>query len=167
MHRYELLNGRVVANPPAGYPHGSVAADLGVLVGGFVRDRQLGRCFDSSQGFQLPSGDIVEPDYSYGSLERWAAMGAPEEGKFLPVVPDLLVEVLSSTTASRDRGEKKAIYERNGVRECWLVDPRARELVVFRLKDGRFDLGRPVPEGRELRSSVLDGLSIDVGTVLP
>jgi Uma2 family endonuclease len=44
----------------------------------------------------------------------------------LRIVPDLVVEVLSRKTASQDPGEKKAIYERNGVREYWLVDPRTR-----------------------------------------
>jgi Uma2 family endonuclease len=47
------------------------------------------------------------------------------------VVPDLVVEVLSRSTKTRDRGEKKAIYEANGVIEYWLVDLERRTLTVF------------------------------------
>jgi Uma2 family endonuclease len=98
-----------------------------------VKQRRNGKVLDSSQGFELPSGDTVEPDHSFVSNERWDAAPAPKLGEFLKVVPDLVVEVLSQKTASQDRGEKKAIYERNGVREYWLVDPRAR---AHRLSSG-------------------------------
>src|SRR5690606_31030854 len=101
--RYELLNGRVVMSPPAGYPHGEIGSNVQRLLASFVRDRKLGRVFDSSPGFELPSGDTVEPDHAFVSHERWAAAPPPESGRFLRVVPDLIVEVLSNRTASQDR----------------------------------------------------------------
>jgi Uma2 family endonuclease len=167
-NRYELLNGRIVMNPPAGYPHGQVGNRIQRLLGNFVAIRSLGEVFDSSQGFDLPSGDTIEPDHSYVSRERWAAMPAPEDGKFLRVAPDLVVEVLSISTASRDRGEKKAIYERNGVREYWLVDPRARTLTVFALRDAdRYDRGRVFTDDDRATSDVLAGLEFTVRELLP
>src|SRR5690606_547513 len=66
---YELLNGRVVMSPPAGYPHGEVGSNVQRLLASFVWDRKLGRVFDSSQGFELPSGDMVEPDHAFVSHE--------------------------------------------------------------------------------------------------
>ena len=110
VHHYELLNGRVVMTPPAGYPHGGVEATLLRIIGSFVHARRLGRVFGSSQGFELPSGDTVEPDVAFVSHERWNAGPAPVPGKFIRIVPDWVVEILSAGTASRDRGEKKAIY---------------------------------------------------------
>lgn len=80
----------------------------------------------------------MEPDTSVVSNERWAAGPPPVEGKFLRVVPDIAFEILSGSTASRDRGEKKGIYETNGVREYWFVDARAREVLVFTLEAGRY-----------------------------
>src|SRR5207253_10097515 len=120
LNHYELLDGRVVMTPPAGHPHGSIEAALGGIIEPFVRTRNLGRCFGSSQGFAPPSGDTVEPDYSFVSTERWRAMPPPEEGRFLGVVPDLVVAILSPPTAAIDRREKKGIYEPNGVRAHWL-----------------------------------------------
>jgi Uma2 family endonuclease len=163
---YELLNGRIVMNPPAGYPHGEIGSNFQRLLGSFVRERKLGKVFDSSQGFELPSGDTVEPDHSFVSNERWSAAPAPVEGKFLSVVPDLIVEVLSPKTASQDRGEKKAIYAKNGVREYWLVDSRAREITLFSLEGDRYDRGTVYADGEACASSVLPGLSIRMSDLL-
>lgn len=165
-NHYELLNGRVVMDPPAGYPHGRIGNKIQRLLGNFADRHNLGQVFDASQGFDLPTGDTVEPDHAFVSNERWAAAPKPEVGRFLRVVPDLIVEVLSARTASQDRGEKKAIYERNGVREYWLVDPRARTLTVFSLVDSRFDLGRTLAEGERFASGVLAGLDVDVGQIV-
>ena len=43
---YELLNGRVVMNPPCGYPHGEIGSASQILLGGFVRQQRLGKTFD-------------------------------------------------------------------------------------------------------------------------
>jgi hypothetical protein len=59
-NRYELLNGRVVLEPPAGWPHGEAEVDVAVALATFVKARRLGKVFGSSQGFELPSGDTVD-----------------------------------------------------------------------------------------------------------
>jgi Uma2 family endonuclease len=166
MH-YELLNGRVVMTPPAGYPHGEVGSKIQGIVGPFVRSRRLGKVFDSSQGFALPSGDTLEPDTAFVSPERWAAAPPPEFGAFLHVVPDVVFEVLSKNTASRDRGEKKAIYAANGVREYWIVDARAQEVLVFSLDGARYGRERVFDMRQRATSLVLDGLEIPVADIMP
>ena len=166
-HRYELLNGRVVMTPPAGYPHGEIEATLVALLRQHVAAGKLGKVFGSRQGFDLPSGDTVASDASFVSNERWASAPPPEPGKFLEVVPDLMVEILSTSTASRDRGEKKAIYAQNGVREYWLVDPRACEVLVLTLEGARY--GEPMIFAVQARveSRALPGLEIEVGEIFP
>ncbi len=54
--------------------------------------------------------------------------------------PDLVVEVLSPSTTKNDIGEKKAVYEKHGVREYWIVSPIARSIEVYLLQDGKFHL---------------------------
>jgi Uma2 family endonuclease len=166
-NHYELLRERIVMTPPAGYPHGEIAANVLALLHTFVKARGLGKVFDSSQGFAFPSGDTLEPDATFVSKERWAATPAPESGKFLRVVPDLAVEVLSTGTASRDRGEKKAAYEANGVREYWLIDKDAREVVVLSARDGRYGQERVFADGQVARSAILEGLEFAVSDVMP
>ena len=164
---YELLNGRVVMSPPAEYPHGEIGSKIQHAIRDFVRSRRLGRTFDSSQGFEPGSGDTVEPDHSFVSNERWDAAPPPVEGEFLRVALDWIAEVLSTRTASRDRGEKKAIYAANRVREYWLVDPRARTVTVFVLDNGRYDAGTCHAEGELVRSEVFAGLALGVSDLLP
>ena len=166
LNHYELVNGRVVVTPPAGHPHGAIESELQFVIGVFVRAHALGRVFGSSQGFRLPSGDTLEPDLGFVSNARWRAIGTPVAGEFLKVVPDLVVEILSPSTRSRDPREKKAIYERNGVREYWLVDSVATEVTVFVLQDGRYGAGHVFVAGERVRSEILAGLEADVSTLV-
>lgn len=164
-NHYELLNARVVMEPPARWPHGRVGGRLLQDLGVYVRKHDLGDVLDASQGYELPSGDTVQPDIAFVSRERWAESTPPEVGKFLRVVPDLIVEILSPSTASRDRGEKRAIYERNGVREYWLVDPRALRVTCFRRRGDRFDGGEILGAGDELACEAIAGLILSVADV--
>ena len=103
---------------------------------------------DSSAGYNLPSGDTVEPDLSFISAAQFAAGPRPVPGKFLEIVPTLVVEILSPATSRRDRTEKKAVYERNGVAEYWLVDPAKRTVSVFSLRRRRYGSARVFASGR-------------------
>jgi Uma2 family endonuclease len=79
---------------------------------------------------------MVQPD------ALWVAPDGickPEGRKRLVGAPDLMVEVLSLSTAYDDRKRKFELYESVGVREYWLVDPRDRLIEVWQLKDGRFE----------------------------
>lgn len=164
-NHYELLHGHVVMEPPAAWPHGRIEARIVSRVDTFASQHDLGLVFGSSQGFELPSGDTVEPDIAFVSRARWAT---PREHEFLRIVPDLIVEVLSSSNASKDRSEKKVIYEANGVREYWLVDPRAERIVQFRLDaSGHFDRGATTGRGQTVTSVVLPGFEVAVDGLLP
>jgi Uma2 family endonuclease len=158
-HHYELIRGQIVMSPPAGWRHASVGSALNLLAGSHVREQRLGRLFDSSAGYELPSGDTLEPDFSFVSNARWQALPKPLPEGFLPIDPDLVVETLSKSTAKRDRAEKWEIYAENGVDEYWIVDQDRREVTVFRREGGRFDGGRVVRTGR-LSSRVLPELEL-------
>jgi Uma2 family endonuclease len=164
LNHYELINGRIVMTPPAGWPHGGIGSNLNVLLGTHVRGGNLGRVFDASTGFELPSGDTVEPDVSFISAARLAAGPAPERRKFLRVAPALIVEILSDPTARRDRVEKKDVYERNGVEEYWIVDPDRREVTVFHLVGEHYDAGEVFQHG-PIASQVLPTVAFTVDDV--
>ena len=120
------------------------------------------KVFGSSTGYDLPSGDTLEPDASFVSNERWSK--GPQVGRrqFLKIVPNLVVEILSPATAQRDRVEKKRIYEVNGVDEYWLIDPVRREVTVFQLIDGRYSPGKRSRASQNLRSRLLPGFKLPV-----
>jgi Uma2 family endonuclease len=77
--------------------------------------------------------------------------------------PDLIVEVLSPSTARTDRLVKFGAYERAGVREYWLVDPRTRSVEVYALsEDGTYDMAGQYTPGETVTSTMLSDLALPV-----
>jgi Uma2 family endonuclease len=160
VNRYELAHGKIVRIPPAGWGHGEVEAKVSAVLGEFVYSHKLGKVFGSSTGYDLPSGDTLEPDASLISAERWAKGPQVGASQFLRIVPNLVLEILSPATAQRDRVEKKKIYQINGVDEYWLIDPDRREVTVFQLVQGKYGAGKRFRANQNVRSSLLSDLSI-------
>jgi Uma2 family endonuclease len=165
---FEFLHGCIVAEPPAGWPHGKVGGSVAWRLASFVEEHQIGHFLDATQGFALPSGDTVEPDAAVILQATWDAAPPAVFGRFLRVVPDLVVEVLSPSTAWRDRSVKRKIYERNGVREYWMLDVRRREIgVLVRGAAGRFVVARTATGNTPARSVLLPGFAVRPAEVLP
>jgi Uma2 family endonuclease len=164
INRYELIHGRIVMTPPAGWLHGSVEANIVALLQQHVRRHHLGIVFGSSVGYDLPSKDTLEPDASFVSARRFAETPPARPQEFLRAVPSLVVEILSPATSRRDRTEKKHLYETNGVDEYWVVDARHLAVTVFGLDADRYDAGRTVIAGC-VRSRVLPKLRVSVAKI--
>jgi Uma2 family endonuclease len=71
--------------------------------------------------------------------------------------PDFIVEVLSPSTAYKDMGRKKELYEKAGVREYWLVNPETGSVFRYLLSDGRYGPATELLRGQEVASAVLPG----------
>lgn len=136
---------------PAAAHIGKRMRDL--LPSSFARESGLGRVFGSSTGYRLPSGDLVEPDIGFVLRSRLPPL---EAGKFLELVPDTVVEVVSPSDPKRDFVEKRAVYEANGVREYWVVAPEKKTVLLLVLEGGRFRETLIDLEG-SVMSSVLPG----------
>lgn len=146
--------------PPAGWGHGEIEVRVGRILLDFVEKNNLGKVFGSSTGYDLPSGDTLEPDGSFVSRERWTKGPHVRRAQFLKIVPTLVVEILSPATTRRDRIEKKKIYEINGVEEYWVVDPDRRDVTVFHLVGGQYGVGNRFEVRQKLRSHVLVGFEV-------
>jgi len=160
VNRYELADGRIIMTPPAGWGHGEIEANVIHILRDFVQSPNLGRVFGSSTGYDLPSGDTLEPDASFVSNERWAKGPQVGRSQFLKIVPSLVVEILSPATAQRDRVEKKRIYAANGVEEYWVVDQDRREVTVFQLVGEKYGTGKRFRANQNLRSRLLPGFNV-------
>ncbi len=79
--------------------------------------------------------DILVPDIAGWRVERM-----PEEAAYATVAPDWVCEILSPSTRPLDLGGKRGIYAREGVAHLWFVDPEARTLEAFELRDGQWML---------------------------
>jgi Uma2 family endonuclease len=166
INRYELLAGRVVMTPPAKWGHGYAESNVNRIIASHVHAVDLGVTFGSSTGYDLPTGDTLEPDFAFVSKERWGRgpRTLPGGKGFLAIVPDLVVEILSPSTATRDRTEKKQAYERSGVDEYWIADPARREVTVFVREGAAFEPARVTSAGA-IRSRALPGLRISVEVI--
>lgn len=84
-----------------------------------------------------------------------------EGGRYWHGAPDLVIEILSPSTASNDRGTKFDTYEKNGVREYWMVDPDAKFTEVYRHDGSRFERQGVFKPDQPFISAVLGSATID------
>ena len=96
----------------------------------------LGLVFNAPVDVQLTEHDIVQPDLVV-VLQHRTRMITPTQ---INGVPDLVVEILSPSTATTDTTLKKQLYERTGVAEYWIADPDNQRLECYRLSDGVYRL---------------------------
>src|SRR3954467_11059738 len=136
--RCELLYGRFYLSPSPPPLHQLVVRilcrrleDAAVPGGGIVLPPPL----DTA----LFEHTVVQPDILYITAERSSIVRERSEG-----APDLVVEVLSPSTARRDRGEKLRAYAESGVREYWLADSAARHIEFLVNQDGQFRVVLPL-----------------------
>jgi Uma2 family endonuclease len=106
----------------------------------------------------LDKHNVYEPDVVYLAPNSRCIV----EEKRLTGAPDLVVEVLSPSTAKYDRAKKFKAYEAHGVREYWIADPANAYLEVWQLKDGAFDKLGIFVAGDTFESIVLNGQTIAV-----
>ena len=81
-------------------------------------------------------------------------------------VPDLIIEILSPSTAKKDRGKKRKLYERAGVKEYWIVDPFNQTVEVFTLSDqGKYREADLYGKEDEIKVGLFEVLTIDLNTI--
>ncbi|HEV7860507.1 MAG TPA: Uma2 family endonuclease [Pyrinomonadaceae bacterium] len=99
---------------------------------------RTGLSFDSSTGFILPNGAKRSPDVSWVKRSRLAALSDEQKEKFLPLCPDVVVELRSSSDSLDDLKAKMREYVDNGAQLGWLIDLQHREAYVY-LSDGQVE----------------------------
>ncbi|MGH9527182.1 MAG: Uma2 family endonuclease, partial [Terriglobales bacterium] len=105
--------------------------------------------------------NVVVPDLLFVSAARAAIIGE----KNIQGAPNLLVEILSSSTRDLDLGTKLRLYRRCGVREYWIVDPDANTVTVHRL-DQAGAQSQILTAAGTITSPVLPGLSLPLAAIL-
>jgi Uma2 family endonuclease len=98
----------------------------------WARQHKKGLTFSSSTGFLLPNGAMRSPDACWVSEERWKEIQEDQKQKFMPVVPDFIVEIKSPEDALKDLKLKMKEWVDNGAQLGWLIDPKAENVFVFR-----------------------------------
>ena len=159
--RGELIGGEIYVTPAPTPRHSDIGYTLGGLLGAWARETGWGRRFGAPCDVLLPSGDVVQPDlFLVAKANRRVVRSMRVEG-----VPDLVVEILSTTHVERDRIVKYERYARNEVPEYWIVDPVAGTIEVFRLEGRTYRAAGYFARGSVLTSESLPGFRLSLGTL--
>ncbi|MDH7486272.1 MAG: Uma2 family endonuclease [Anaerolineae bacterium] len=156
----EWVNGEVVVLSPASEQHQHIRAFLEAVLGIYAQEHGLGRVIGAPFLMRLPEEmrRAREPDLLFVAGEHLARL----KETYLDGPADLVVEIVSPESLSRDRGEKFYEYEQAGIPEYWLIDPRREEAEFYQLDaQGRYRLVLSDAEG-VYHSRVLGGFRLHV-----
>src|SRR5262245_44872857 len=148
----DLLDGVIYVASPENLDANRLFVWLVGLVDDYVDHNDLGEVFGSRVAFRLDDKNAPEPDIAFVSKDRLVH----KHRGFFEGPPDLAIEIVSPESIERDYHKKKTKYERQGVREYWIVDEMKRQVRLLRLgSKGKY---REIP-AREgvLHSEVLTG----------
>ncbi len=157
---YELINGELVRKQSPTIGHQNVADNILIAMKTYARKKQLGKAFSAPLDTVLDDGNAYHPDVLFVSIDRYHILDEKEE--VVIGAPDIVVEILSKGTAIYDRGDKKDIYEKYGVREYWLVNPKSKTVEVYSFEKERFKLKQYAEETGTIKSTVLKGFKIEL-----
>lgn len=155
---YEVIDGRLYMTPPPAWRHQRGLNRLNVLVAAYVYQRTLGEVVTAPTGVVLDDETGVQPDLLYISTARAGIIS--ERG--VEGAPDMVAEVLSPSTAARDRGIKMRRYAAAGIPHYWILDPANRTLEDYRLGEGGYNLTGVHGPGDMFRPELFPGLEIAI-----
>jgi Uma2 family endonuclease len=158
----EIINGEFHTMPRPAPKHAKTSSVLGVVVGapyGLGIGGPGGWIFLDEPELHL-GPDVLVPDLAGWRLER---MPDVPETAYFELAPDWVCEVLSPSTAARDRVQKMPIYARENVQYAWLVDPILKTLEVFVLNpDRRWTVAGVDCDDARVRAEPFDAIEIDL-----
>ena len=127
--RYEAIEGEPYVTAAPSLRHQAVSLRLTLTLNAILVEGGYGTLWVAPTGVEFPStGEGVEPDLAFVSNERREIL----TDAWIRGPPDLLIEILSPSTASRDLKLKLRLYERQHVAEYWVVDPVEDDVTVWR-----------------------------------
>ncbi len=156
--RYELIEGDLLMTPSPVTRHQRISRKIEFALEKYVTENDLGEVFYAPFDICLDAENVVQPDLLFVLKERMDIIGE----KNIQGAPDLVIEIISESTAYRDLVQKKKLYARFGVKEYWIVIPEESSVDLFTLKDDVFVLHKSYSKDDTLQSQLLQKLKIEL-----
>ncbi len=155
----EIIEGDLFIAPSPTVVHQKISGDLAFLLKDHVRKNQLGEVLCAPVDVLFSERDVSVPDILFISKARNHILTK----KNVQGAPDLIVEILSSNR-DLDLVKKKAMYERHGVLEYWIVDPEEKSIHVYLLDNESKKFESPVvyTQEKSIPVSVIHSMTVQV-----
>ncbi|MBQ9488089.1 MAG: Uma2 family endonuclease [Selenomonadaceae bacterium] len=134
---YEIIGGEKIMSPAANLTHSDIIGRLYLFIGNYLMEKKCGYIYPDDVDVHFSDGTLFKPDLVVVLKSNEKILAGR---KNIYGAPDMVVEVLSHSTRKKDLTIKKDIYEAQGVREYWIVDPWAKSVTVYLLRDGKYFL---------------------------
>ena len=131
--RYEIIHGKIAAMSPATPLHNHIAGNIFLIFGSYLKRKKCDPFSDGTAVYLSEQHRFI-PDFMI-VCDR-----SKIQSRWVYGAPDLLVEIISPSTAKNDRLHKKNVYEASGVPEYWIVSPKEKSIEVYILQDGQYIL---------------------------
>ena len=125
-------HGDMVIMPPTGGETGNRNLRIIQQLANWTDIDGKGMAFDSSTGFKLPNGADRSPDASWIPLEKWNNLTSEQRQKFLPLCPDFVIELRSPSDSLKTLQNKMKEYLENGTKLGWLINPKTKQVEIYR-----------------------------------
>jgi Uma2 family endonuclease len=155
---HELWDGELIMAPAPFFDHQKTVLRFYRRLDDWVSSRNLGEVVTSPIDMVLSPHRAVQPDVAFIAKDRLAIIQRVIMGP-----ADLVAEIVSLQGRSRDRIEKRDLYEQHGVKEYWIIDPEAQTVEVLALVSGRYELVQRSLPGETSSSRLLPGFEVSVG----
>ncbi|MEO6665640.1 MAG: Uma2 family endonuclease [Nitrospiria bacterium] len=158
--RHEIIGGDHYVTPAPGTTHQRIVGTLFRLLDTHCIQTRIGQVFIAPTDVILSDTDVVQPDLLFIRQDRADIITSQN----IQGAPDLIIEVLSPSTAERDRTIKRTTYARFGVTEYWLVSPDTKTIEVWRFQE--LDTApRTFVQRDVLTSTVLPGFQVSLPAI--
>jgi len=159
---YQLIGAHLIKLPAPVPYHQEVSKKIGYLLYEHVELKQkLGEIYSAPIDVYFEEEETYQPDIVFISKERiWIIKEDKIEG-----APDLVIEILSPSTAYYDLVHKKEIYARHGVKEYWIVDPMEKKIDIYENRGGEFIFFKKAGKSERINSIIIQGFEVELDAI--
>jgi Uma2 family endonuclease len=159
-----LIDGEHYVTPSPNTKHQTISLNLSGLIWSHLQSHPIGRLFHAPFDIVFSRFDVVEPDLLYVSNERAQEILTKQHATG---APELVIEIGSPGTRTRDETLKRRLYERSGVTEYWTIDPDVDAVRVYRLVAGEYQrvVELTLEHGDVLTTPILPGLELPLARI--
>lgn len=157
---HEIIDGEHYMIPAPETYHQTLSRRIQFQLYTQIEERELGVVFNAPTDVQMSDIDVVQPDLIVILAARKSIISPSK----VIGAPDLVIEIISESMGRKDRELKLGLYQKAGVPEYWLVDPKSQQITVYRLiKSGQYESAGSFHD--EVCYQAIQGVTVDLSRV--